>query len=303
MSVANMDDQYYAEPDDVKTDRCVSTIFDSTETILNPTEESYRTAVNTIISQYETLILVDNSGGKIKKGTLQYLANTPIICTVSCHQIRTSGFIIFRPKKKNDKNVHQRPEPHEVIHLKYGKLQLSENNCFTIHTPIASYPFRAKHAAALNEWIMVIAQASPKTLPEEILRRVEEIRSGVDEVDDPNAPPIKPYLVYTKNGKQKIMYVTDQLILIGRANIEGPCNTKKGEKMLSISDTRVSREHGKILFTNNNKCTYVDLGSTRGTELNGVKMSKKVLAPGDRIRIGKTVVHYEGFIVNTLSAS
>jgi len=88
--------------------------------------------------------------------------------------------------------------------------------------------------------------------------------------------------------------------------LEGPTEKdlvtqKKGEKMLSISDTRVSREHGKILFTNSNKCTYVDLGSTRGTELNGIKMSRKVLLPGDRIRIGKSFVHYE--VVGKLGGS
>ena len=53
-----------------------------------------------------------------------------------------------------------------------------------------------------------------------------------------------------------------------------------------------SRRHAEIRPSGNGYCV-TDLGSMNGTQVNGAPMREHVLADGDQISIGKTVLTFE----------
>lgn len=59
-----------------------------------------------------------------------------------------------------------------------------------------------------------------------------------------------------------------------------------------IDDTKASRRHARII-AEAGVLEIEDLGSSNGTFLNGVQIDRKVLRPGDRIQIGRTVITLE----------
>jgi len=102
--------------------------------------------------------------------------------------------------------------------------------------------------------------------------------------------PIRPYFVYSKGGKQKTIDIIDEIFYFGRSSSPGPFTNKNGERFLSIKDRHVSRQHAKLVYKNN-QCTLIDLGSS--IEINGRRIETKVLDPGDRIKLGQSMIHYE----------
>lgn len=74
----------------------------------------------------------------------------------------------------------------------------------------------------------------------------------------------------------------DQTTLIGRVD----------ECAVTIDDPKVSRRHAEVRPAGDGY-RLIDLGSTNGTEVNGRKVSDQILAEGDRIRIGDTVLVFE----------
>lgn len=62
---------------------------------------------------------------------------------------------------------------------------------------------------------------------------------------------------------------------------------------ISVDDTHVSKMHARV-FTHDGRWFVEDLGSTNGTLLNGALIETAVpLSPGDRIRVGETVLELE----------
>lgn len=61
---------------------------------------------------------------------------------------------------------------------------------------------------------------------------------------------------------------------------------------IPIRDASMSREHCEIVLEGG-IATVVDRGSMNGTLVNGVRMDRKVLAPGDKIQIGKAALYFE----------
>lgn len=74
----------------------------------------------------------------------------------------------------------------------------------------------------------------------------------------------------------------DQTTLIGRVD----------ECSVTLDDPKVSRRHAEIRPAGDGY-RLIDLGSTNGTEVNGRQVSDQVLAEGDRIRIGDSVLVFE----------
>jgi serine/threonine protein kinase len=59
-----------------------------------------------------------------------------------------------------------------------------------------------------------------------------------------------------------------------------------------LTDPRASRGHCKFRWEGDQVCLN-DLGSTFGTFVNGIKVTDHVLAPGDTIRVGETVLRFQ----------
>jgi diguanylate cyclase (GGDEF)-like protein len=59
---------------------------------------------------------------------------------------------------------------------------------------------------------------------------------------------------------------------------------------IRVDDEGVSRKHARVSTTPNNQVILIDLGSTNGTYVNGMKVSEQVLRDGDKVQIGSTTV-------------
>jgi len=59
-----------------------------------------------------------------------------------------------------------------------------------------------------------------------------------------------------------------------------------------LPDTNVSRRHARI-YRDGTDVVVEDLGSTNGTKVNGVRVARKVLSPGDRILLGRSTLVVE----------
>jgi diguanylate cyclase (GGDEF)-like protein len=62
------------------------------------------------------------------------------------------------------------------------------------------------------------------------------------------------------------------------------------ETFFQIEDDGVSRKHAKLIIAPNGLYQLMDLGSTNGTFLNGIKVSVATLQDGDKIQIGSNTV-------------
>ncbi len=90
-------------------------------------------------------------------------------------------------------------------------------------------------------------------------------------------PPVERDIVTLEvEGRQ--IAVTERHVVLGRAQ----------ECEIRLTDANVSRRHAEV---RQEDATYwlVDLGSTNGTLLNGVRVERARLSDGDRITVGETV--------------
>jgi pSer/pThr/pTyr-binding forkhead associated (FHA) protein len=74
-----------------------------------------------------------------------------------------------------------------------------------------------------------------------------------------------------------------------------PCTLgREADNTLALADARASRRHAQIRYLDEEEAWVLeDLGSTNGTQLNGLRVSRAALAPGDMIQIGETVIAVE----------
>jgi adenylate cyclase len=83
-------------------------------------------------------------------------------------------------------------------------------------------------------------------------------------------------------GEGDFRMVTPHGLTIGRLPSNEVC----------LPDEHVSRQHARVEYRRD-ACYIVDLGSSNGTKVNGVKIKEKALAPGDIITIGKNRLRFE----------
>ncbi len=67
---------------------------------------------------------------------------------------------------------------------------------------------------------------------------------------------------------------------------------RKPESTVQLADPNVSRNHAEIR-PHGNGWVLVDLGSTNGTRVNGIRVSSHELSEGDEVAFGNTVVTFE----------
>jgi len=60
-----------------------------------------------------------------------------------------------------------------------------------------------------------------------------------------------------------------------------------------LQSARVSRKHARLECAGNT-CTLTDLNSANGTFVNGIRITRVVLSPGDRLRLGDVELTYQG---------
>jgi len=88
--------------------------------------------------------------------------------------------------------------------------------------------------------------------------------------------------VVAVDGSSRQIAVDGRRLTIGRADDNG----------LVLADLRVSRHHARI-NVRRRALVLVDLGSTNGVRVNGVRVSEVALGAGDRIELGETVLVVE----------
>ncbi len=105
-------------------------------------------------------------------------------------------------------------------------------------------------------------------------------RRGKGASSEPTPPPgPASVIVYEKDHKPRTVKVSASMVM-GRAP----------ECELLLDDTYVSQEHARM-FGKNGSWYVEDLGSTNGTFVNDQKLAAPAMVqPGDRIRVGTTVV-------------
>jgi len=60
-----------------------------------------------------------------------------------------------------------------------------------------------------------------------------------------------------------------------------------------LSDAKVSTKHAELKILGPGANFVVDLASTNGTFVNGVRVERKSLEPGDEIRVGDTILSFD----------
>src|SRR5580692_2247305 len=63
---------------------------------------------------------------------------------------------------------------------------------------------------------------------------------------------------------------------------------------LRVDDDLASRMHAVIEVASTSDITLIDLGNEPGTLVNGQRVNKCKIRPGDQIQIGSTLIHLEG---------
>ena len=64
------------------------------------------------------------------------------------------------------------------------------------------------------------------------------------------------------------------------------------DSVITLEDPNVSRNHAEIRPSAQD-FLVVDLGSTNGTKINGVKVSERILQDGDELTFGSTSFRFE----------
>src|SRR6204780_1405901 len=107
-------------------------------------------------------------------------------------------------------------------------------------------------------------------------------------------------------GKEKValtfaLYQGDQLI---RRDVIAQDIVKVGKdprSHLRVDDELASRMHAVIEVASPADITLIDLGNEPGTLVNGQRVNKCKIRPGDQIQIGSTLIHLETAAIATAS--
>lgn len=150
----------------------------------------------------------------------------------------------------------------------------------------------ARRAAASERWQMV----GP---PEAHLVEDPSLKAGTFTVDCEYVEATHPEPAAGPQTKliQMSLEADAELVLLGRTSRTWPLSKetivigRQPDCDVVLSDAGVSRRHAEIR-REGDEWVVVDLGSTNGTEINGTRLSRHRLAPGDRLRLGETTLEF-----------
>ncbi len=181
-------------------------------------------------------------------------------------------------------------EYHGVINLRACSIDIDEAYCkqekwvFTVQTPLRKFILRAKHDGSMKEWLKVIDKQCPAESGEVLWKKFDNLSVVVSEEEvREKAEPIKgsKSLLVTTNGKG-----TAHKLKPGTVYTVG----RDGGNKIVVDDECVSRSHMKIEVTKDDKVIATDMGSSRGTKVNDVKITSRALKINDIIAIGNSTM-------------
>ena len=163
------------------------------------------------------------------------------------------------------------------INLKLARIETGSKSDrrFKIITPMATYSFKARHEVDAKDWIAALTAAAQGEMS------YSGSRDAIDELDNVHVAPYKKPFVAFKGKKYKL--VADSVV-IGRSSA---CT------IVVADDKKVSREHCKIEKHGEGKWVVSDMGSNSGTLLNGKKVTRHILKPGDVIEVGSSRILFK----------
>ncbi|MGQ0678951.1 MAG: BTAD domain-containing putative transcriptional regulator [Actinomycetota bacterium] len=127
--------------------------------------------------------------------------------------------------------------------------------------------------------------------PGQSLRELESRILNQDASLDPPAPG-EPDLTLPTILRSSVAIPAAGLLIDGRIiDLDQPITTigRRPASHVVLADPRASRNHAEI-HREPGGFTLVDRGSSNGTSVNGTAVREKVLEPGDKIKIGSTVL-------------
>jgi pSer/pThr/pTyr-binding forkhead associated (FHA) protein len=106
--------------------------------------------------------------------------------------------------------------------------------------------------------------------------------------------PAEPRQKAPRRGRgtpSKVVVLDERGARVSSHRLAGTLNIGRGSSAsIKPNDTYISTEHARI-YSRNGSWVVEDLGSTNGTYLNQRKVTVPTeITPGDRIRVGKTVI-------------
>src|SRR5882762_3257913 len=91
------------------------------------------------------------------------------------------------------------------------------------------------------------------------------------------------FAIYQADGAQRRETVTQDIVKVG----------KDPKSHLRVDDELASRMHAVIEVASPDDITLIDLGNEPGTIVNGARINKCKIQPGDQIQIGSTLIMLE----------
>lgn len=218
------------------------------------------------------------------------------------HKKETEGYLEVRVAKRQWKKVYcalfddffYMYPPHEKVSLNsepYDWIQVNFinsirpskiPNTIVIRTLLNRFTFRAKHDQAVAQWINAI-------------RTIRERQTGAVLPKIETRSDDRGYF-YSRDidGKISISMIVDGKVKSKKLakGKEAGIGRSSNNAICIADDKYISRAHAKIIIEYN--VPYcVDLGSSAGTKVNGKRITKEPLKPGDIIEVGKTELTVE----------
>lgn len=178
-------------------------------------------------------------------------------------------------------------QPYDWIDLQYVtglRPSKEKKDCFVIFTAMRKFVFRAKHEIACSEWINGISEMNSRKSS----ATTPTVLVGADHKGYSYSKPIDDRIILTidcpdaEKPRQK---------KLGKAN-EHTIGRSSSCTVVVKEDKFISRAHVRISIEDNIPF-LVDLGTGTGTKLNGRRVVKSALAPGDVIEIGKSRITFD----------
>lgn len=166
----------------------------------------------------------------------------------------------------------------------------ARNRTFKIVTPLRSYLLKAKHDVSMKDWINALnaTKAGKPIEPLSADPSAEEsgLVASLTDVELPANDAIYDgelrLLWKDEDGDHTFKFKNNKKITIGRSSVSD----------CQVIDSRLSRNHCAIELRGKVPI-FMDLGSSHGSKINGNRVSKKVLVPGDIISVGDTKIVFQ----------